>query len=54
MFLGSSLHEQAVAKLVTAFLMRLYFLMRGAMKCKSAAEGSDIIVRDEQPATQPT
>ena len=54
MFLGSPLYGQAVAKLDTAFLMRLYFRMRRVMKCKPPAAGSDIIVRDKQPAMQPT
>jgi len=54
MFLGSPLHGQTVAKLDTAFLVRLYFRMRGLMKCGPAAVGSDIVVRDEQPEMQRT
>lgn len=54
MFLGSPLYGHAVAKLETAFLMRLYFRMRGVLKCKSATLGSDVIVRDKKPAMQPT
>jgi hypothetical protein len=49
MFLGSPLHGQAMATLVAAFLLRLYFLMCDVMSCEFAAEGPNIIERDGQP-----